>query len=72
MEKEAIENRIKEIEGAMTAADFWSNPAEAQAMIKELQDLKVEAEGGGKKGARKSCETTLNVHVRLRMGSANR
>ena len=30
----------------MGAADFWSNPSEAQALIKELQDLKVEAEGG--------------------------
>ena len=30
----------------MQAADFWSNPAEAQALIKELGDLKIEAEGG--------------------------
>lgn len=30
----------------MAAPDFWSNPAEAQAAIKELQDLKTEAEGG--------------------------
>ena len=30
----------------MQQPDFWSNPAEAQAFIKELQDLKVEAEGG--------------------------
>ncbi len=30
----------------MQAADFWSNPTEAQALIKELQDLKTEAEGG--------------------------
>lgn len=41
-----MDNRIKEIEAAMQAADFWSNPAEAQALIKELHDLKVEAEGG--------------------------
>ncbi|MDB5225200.1 MAG: hypothetical protein JWL87_152 [Candidatus Adlerbacteria bacterium] len=46
MEKAEIENRIREIEGAMTAPDFWSNPHEAQALIKELQDLKIEAEGG--------------------------
>ncbi len=32
----------------MNAADFWAVPAKAQAMIKELQDLKAEAEGGGK------------------------
>ena len=30
----------------MEQADFWQKPAEAQALIKELQDLKVEAEGG--------------------------
>ncbi|HVV38936.1 MAG TPA: PCRF domain-containing protein [Candidatus Paceibacterota bacterium] len=48
MEKEHLEKRIKEIEGAMTAADFWSNPGEAQNMIKELQELKLQAEGGGK------------------------
>lgn len=46
MEKADIENRIKEIEAAMTAPDFWSAPHEAQALIKELQDLKAEAEGG--------------------------
>jgi peptide chain release factor 2 len=48
MEKEQLEARIRELEGAMQAADFWSNPAEAQAMIQELQNLKAEAEGGGK------------------------
>lgn len=30
----------------MAAPDFWSDPAGAQALIKELQDLKTEAEGG--------------------------
>lgn len=30
----------------MAQADFWQNPAEAQAQIKELQDLKTETEGG--------------------------
>lgn len=39
--------RIRELEAAMAAPDFWSNPAEAQAYIKELQELKTEAEGGG-------------------------
>ncbi len=38
--------RIQELEAEMLAPDFWSNPSEAQAMIKELQDLKTEAEGG--------------------------
>jgi peptide chain release factor 2 len=46
MDKEALHTRIKELEAAMTAPDFWQNPAEAQALIKELHDLKAEAEGG--------------------------
>jgi len=41
-------SRITEIETAMLAADFWQNPAKAQAMIKELQELKDSAEGKGK------------------------
>lgn len=40
--------RIAELEAAMQAPDFWSEPQKAQAMIKELQDLKAEAEGGSK------------------------
>jgi peptide chain release factor 2 len=46
MEKEQQAERIKELEAAMLMPDFWSNPGEAQAMIKELHDLKTEAEGG--------------------------
>ncbi|MCB9818425.1 PCRF domain-containing protein [Candidatus Nomurabacteria bacterium] len=41
-------NRIDEIEGAMLKPDFWSDPKVAQAMIKELQELKDESEGKGK------------------------
>ncbi|HVV15083.1 MAG TPA: PCRF domain-containing protein [Candidatus Paceibacterota bacterium] len=48
MTKEEVEKRIREIEGAMQAPDFWSNPAEARNLIKELQDLKAELEGGSK------------------------
>ena len=48
MNKEQIEARIAEIEAAMNAADFWSDKNAAQAMIRELQDLKVAREGGGK------------------------
>jgi peptide chain release factor 2 len=40
--------RIKEIEDAMMAPDFWVNKDHAQALIKELQELKIVAEGGGK------------------------
>jgi peptide chain release factor 2 len=46
MDKDQREMRIRELEAAMAAPDFWQNPAEAQAAIKELQDLKTEAEGG--------------------------
>ncbi len=40
--------RIKEIEDAMSASDFWVHKDKAQALIKELQELKTEVEGGGK------------------------
>lgn len=42
------QNRIKEIEGLMLQSDFWNDPQKAQAMIKELQELKDAAEGKGK------------------------
>lgn len=42
------EERIKEIEHAMLQADFWNEPAKAQAMFKELEVLKAEKEGKGK------------------------
>lgn len=48
MEKEEIQKRILELEAAMQAPDFWAIPEQAQARIRELQDLKAEAEGGNK------------------------
>jgi peptide chain release factor 2 len=39
------EARIKEIEEAMMRSDFWSDSQKAQAMIKELQELKDRALG---------------------------
>ena len=42
---EAIDLRIKEIEAAMMQPDFWNDSQAAQAMIKELQELKDQAEG---------------------------
>lgn len=42
------ETRIAEIEAAMLEPDFWNEPPKAQAMIKELQELKDTAEGKGK------------------------
>jgi peptide chain release factor 2 len=49
--KEELTQRITAIEAAMGQADFWSNKDTAQALIKELQELKAEASGGGKYGA---------------------
>ncbi len=46
--KKDIQNRIQEIEAEMTAADFWNDKEVAQHLIKELQDLKIETESGGK------------------------
>lgn len=40
--------RIAEIEAAMLQPDFWNEPPKAQAMIKELQELKDAAAGKGK------------------------
>ncbi|MFZ2038385.1 MAG: PCRF domain-containing protein [Minisyncoccia bacterium] len=40
--------RITEIENLMVQTDFWTNKHQAQALIKELQDLKEELAGVGK------------------------
>lgn len=48
MEKEAIQERINHIEAAMSDGDFWTDKAKAQAMIKELGELKDALEGFGK------------------------
>lgn len=48
MNKEKIQNRIVEIEDAMSKADFWADKEKAQAMIRELGELKIQAEGGSK------------------------
>jgi peptide chain release factor 2 len=42
------QTRITEIETAMLQPDFWQDPQKAQAMIRELQELKAAAEGKGK------------------------
>lgn len=48
IDKKNTEIRIQEIETAMQANDFWSNPHKAQAMIKELSELKDALVGIGK------------------------
>ncbi len=47
MKEEEINNKIKEIEEAMSQNDFWSDKARAQSLIKELQELKDKKEGLG-------------------------
>jgi len=48
MNPEEAKKRISEIEMAMLQNDFWNDPKKAQAMFKELEDLKAQAEGRGK------------------------
>lgn len=45
---QSVTERIAAIEEAMLRPDFWNDPKTAQAMIKELQNLKDEQEGKGK------------------------
>ncbi len=45
---EEVKAKILALEAAMGASDFWQDKAKAQAVIKELQELKAEASGGGK------------------------
>jgi len=43
-----VQHRIKAIEQEMLSPDFWSDKDRAQARIKEMNELKAEAEGVGK------------------------
>lgn len=52
------ENRIAEIEKAMLQPDFWNEPTKAQAIIKELQELKDASEGKGKYDR---CPAVFNI-----------
>lgn len=45
---DTTQSRIAKIEAAMLQSDFWTDSQKAQAMIKELQDLKDVASGKGK------------------------
>ncbi len=48
MDKEKIQEKIAELEAQMNAPDFWADKNKAQAVIKEIAELKVQKEGGGK------------------------
>ncbi len=45
MEENTIDNRITEIEARMSEADFWNDKDSAQALIRELGELRQKKEG---------------------------
>jgi peptide chain release factor 2 len=57
-----IKEKIKELETQMQASDFWNDKNKAKAVIKELNELKIEADGGGK-------YNTLNAVVTIFSGA---
>lgn len=46
MNKQEIQEKIAQLETEMLSNDFWSNPKEAQSKYKELEELKIQLEGG--------------------------
>ena len=48
MNKEQIENRIKELESSMLEPSFWNDKEKAQSIILEIKKLKDELDGVGK------------------------
>lgn len=47
MNKETLEQKIRELEEQMARPDFWSDKEKAQAVIREIQKLKDEVAGVG-------------------------
>lgn len=48
MNKEEIQQQIEALETEMYSADFWNDKVRAQAVLKEIEELKNKLEGGGK------------------------
>jgi peptide chain release factor 2 len=48
MTKQEIQEKIKQLEEEMISPDFWNDPKSAQLKYKELEELKILLEGGGK------------------------
>lgn len=48
MNKQQIQEKITQLEQEMLSPDFWSDPKEAQLKYKELENLKIQLEGGSK------------------------
>jgi peptide chain release factor 2 len=47
-QQESIDLKIQELEAEMNNPEFWADKTRAQNVIKEIQDLKIQREGGGK------------------------
>lgn len=60
-QKAKIEARIAEIEAAMLEGDFWADKTKAQAMMKELGDLKDELKSGGPGGKYDKGEAVITI-----------
>ena len=48
MNKDQIQQKITELEALMYASDFWNDKEKAQAVLREIDVLKIKLEGGGK------------------------
>ena len=59
MTQDEAKQRVKEIEAAMQQPDFWADSTKAQALIREMQELKSVAEGGSKYDAGAATLTIL-------------
>jgi len=57
--KEDKKKKLEELEAQMSGADFWADKNKAQAIIKEIADLKTEMAGVGKYDAGDAILTVL-------------
>lgn len=60
-QKGKIEARIAEIEAAMLGGDFWADKVRAQALMKELGELKDELKSGGPGGKYDKGEAVITI-----------
>lgn len=58
--KEEKLKKIQELEILMSSSDFWSDKEKAKAVIKEINDLKAELEGGNKYDKGKAIVTIFS------------
>lgn len=60
-QKAKLELRIAEIEAAMLEGDFWADKVRAQALMKELGELKDELKSGGPGGKYDKGEAVVTI-----------